>query len=216
MLLVDDGQCQPAELDALLEQRVGTDGDRRLAACQPGASIVALLLREAAREPGHLDAGRREPARELAEGLLGEQLGRRHHSHLGAGFDRLRGSECSHQGLAAADVALKQTLHRLGAREVGGDFTEHTGLCAGRLEACGGEYLARDAASDGQRPRAPGSAAVAVHAHRQLLRQQFIELHASPGGVGAVGERGGVDVGGGRVQQVQALVERRQPEAAEQ
>ena len=79
-------------------------------------ALAALLRRQAAGEPR--DLARRSgssQARELAVVLLGEDFGRRHDRDLIAVLDRLQRGERGDDGLAAADVALQQALHRVGA-----------------------------------------------------------------------------------------------------
>ena len=51
--------------------------------------------------------------------LLGEDLGGRHDRRLPAVLDRLQRGERRDDGLAAADVALQQALHRVRLGEVG-------------------------------------------------------------------------------------------------
>ena len=73
-------------------------------------------------QPGDRHAERREPLAELAQVLLGEDFGGRHHRGLAAGVDRRQAADRRDDGLAAADVALQQTLHRMRLREVAQDL----------------------------------------------------------------------------------------------
>ena len=52
--------------------------------------------------------------------LLGENFGGRHERRLVAVFDRLQRRQRRDHGLAAADVALQQALHRVGLGQVAG------------------------------------------------------------------------------------------------
>ena len=121
MLLVDDGEPQPLEIDALLEKRVRADGELRLAA---GDGLRRRLFRarlEAAGEPAHLHAERLQPVGELEVVLLRQDLGGRHERHLPVVLDGLQGRERRDQRLAAAHVALQQPAHGVRLREVEGD-----------------------------------------------------------------------------------------------
>lgn len=86
--------------------------------------------------------------------LLGENLGRRHESGLIAGFDRLARGECGDDGLATADVALQQTLHGEGLRQIGRDLGDHSLLRAGQAEGKRREQLARERARRTEQRRA--------------------------------------------------------------
>ena len=68
------------------------------------------------------------------EMLARQKLGRRHEGGLRAGLDRGRHGEQRHDGLAAADIALQQAQHAVGAGEIGVDLAKHAGLRAGELE----------------------------------------------------------------------------------
>ena len=104
------------EADLLLDHRVRADDEAGLARRDLRQHLVALLALPAAGEPGDGDAERREPADQLLQVLLGEDLGRRHQRALPAGVDRARRGERGDDRLAGADVALQQAVHRHGAR----------------------------------------------------------------------------------------------------
>jgi hypothetical protein len=122
VLLVDDGQAEAGELHLVLDQGMGADRDRRLASADFCDRRILVLLFQAARQPGHFDAQRRQPGGELAVMLLGEDFGRRHQRRLVAGLDRVQHGQRRDDGLAAADIALQQALHRVRLREVGGNL----------------------------------------------------------------------------------------------
>ena len=65
-------------------------------------------------------------ARHRSHVLLGEQLGRRHDRRLIAVLDREQRGEQRDDRLAAADVALQQTLHAPIAAHVGDDLANRT------------------------------------------------------------------------------------------
>ena len=66
--------------------------------------------------------------------LLGEDLGGRHQRGLSTAADRLHGGQCRDHRLAAADIALQKTVHRLAAGEVARDLMPGTHLSAGECE----------------------------------------------------------------------------------
>src|SRR3989442_279946 len=66
--------------------------------------------------------------------LLGEELGRRHERGLMTRLDHGEGREERHQRLAAADVSLEQSSHRMGPREILLDLGEGPFLRARRAE----------------------------------------------------------------------------------
>ena len=66
--------------------------------------------------------------------LIGQNLGRSHHTGLKA---VVNGEQHRHQGdecLAAAHVALQQPVHLLSALHIGMDLTQHALLCTGQPE----------------------------------------------------------------------------------
>ena len=134
MLLVDDRETEPGELDLLLEERVRPDGDLDLAVGDRGDRRAPLPRRQCAGEPRHLEAERPQPLRELAVVLLGEDLGRRHHRRLPAALDGAHRRGRGNDRLAAADVALKETVHRMGGGEVALDLAPRAGLRTRQLE----------------------------------------------------------------------------------
>ena len=118
VLLVDDRDGEIAQLDALLDQRVRADHD------------VDLLRELALSFPRRTRQQRARHAELLAEigdreeVLLGERLGRRHQRALPAVLDRTQERVERNDGLARADVALQQALHRRGSREIAVDLPD--------------------------------------------------------------------------------------------
>ena len=112
LLLVDDQQAEIAELDVLRQQAVRADDDVDLAGGQIGERSFCSALRPEAAD--HLDAHRK--AREaLLQRLLvlkREHGRRREERDLLAVHDRLERGAHGHFGLAVADVAAEQPVHR--------------------------------------------------------------------------------------------------------
>ncbi len=124
LFFVDDQQSEIAKLDVLRQQSVRADDDVDLAGGEIGDRFFLLLL--GAKAADHLDANRK-PREPLAQGLLmlkGQNRGRREERDLLAVHHRLEGAAHRHFGLAVADVAAQQAIHRRGrfhvALDVGG------------------------------------------------------------------------------------------------
>ncbi len=114
-------------------------------------------------EPGQgLDADREEdhPVAEGLEVLAGQDGGRAEHGHLLAVHDRLEGGPHGHLGLAVADVAAEEPVHRDLALHVGPDLADRAELVVGLLvleglaellvpRAAGGEGVAFDGPAPG-------------------------------------------------------------------
>ena len=66
--------------------------------------------------------------------LLGEDLGRRHQRSLVTGLGGMQHGQRGDDGLAAADIALQQPLHRMRAGQVRGDLAPGAALGGGKRE----------------------------------------------------------------------------------
>ena len=112
LLLVHDEQAEVAELHILREQTVSADDDLDLA----GGEILErrLLLRLGAEPADHVGAyrERREPVLQGLQVLEREHGGRREDGDLLAVHHRLERGAHRHFGLAIADVAAQQPIHR--------------------------------------------------------------------------------------------------------
>ncbi len=80
--------------------------------------LLLLPLRHEAAEHGHLHRERAEPPLEGAQVLLRQHGGRHQHRHLLAVLHRLEGGAQRDLGLAVADVAADQPIHRPAAEHV--------------------------------------------------------------------------------------------------
>ena len=125
MLLVHDGETEPPELDRLLHQGMGADDAADLAARDRRAAGRTLFRFQPRRQQGHLDAERLQQPAERREVLLGENLRRRHDRRLVARLHRRAHGERGDHGLARADVALQQAMHRIRRRHVAADVVPH-------------------------------------------------------------------------------------------
>ncbi len=86
MLLVDDHQSESPELDFLLEQRVRANRDLRFTRREIRQRSSSRGGSAFAGDQRGIQLERRQPGREIASMLLGEQLSRRHHCNLKTRF----------------------------------------------------------------------------------------------------------------------------------
>ena len=118
LLLVDDHQAEVLELDRLAEQRMGADDDVDLAVGEALLDLGELRRRDQARGLRDVD---RKALEALGEGLevLARQQRRRHHDRdLLAVHGGDEGGAQRHLGLAEADVAADQPVHRPAGAEI--------------------------------------------------------------------------------------------------
>ena len=131
LLLVEHDEAELLRHDVAGEHAVGADQDVDLARPEVGQHLLHLGRGPEPRH--HLDPDR-EVAEAVAQGggvLLGED-GRRHqHQHLAAGGGDLERRPHRHLGLAEADVAAHQPVHRLGRLEILLDGVDRDGLVVG-------------------------------------------------------------------------------------
>ena len=121
LLLVDDQQAEVLELDGLAEQRMGADDDVDGAV---GEALLRLGKLRARNEPRGLRDLHREAAEALGEGLgvlAREQRGRHDDRDLLAVHGGDEGRAQRHLGLAEADVAADEAVHR----PAGGQIVQH-------------------------------------------------------------------------------------------
>ena len=113
LLLVDDQEAEVLGADVAREQPVGADQDVDLARLEALQHLFHLRRLAQAGDPVEGEGEVGEALAEGAEVLLGEDRRRRQHHHLlavGGGLDR---RPQRHLGLAEADVAADQPVHRL-------------------------------------------------------------------------------------------------------
>ncbi len=187
------------------------DDQARRAAGDLLQRLRARLALAAAAEPRHFDAQRLQPLHQLGEMLFGQDLGGRHQRALPAGVHGHRRGERGHHGLAGADVALQQPVHRPRAGQVGHDLVDHPALRAGEPERQHAQQLLVQAA---RMRRDLGRAQQRAFRARgelgQLLRQQLLELQALRRRMAAILQRLQRDVGRRVVQGLERHAQRRQ------
>ena len=145
MLLVDNDQAESREVHVFLQQPVRADQDVDAAFGQALDRIRLLARGAKARQfgdlggPGLLDQGK--AVGKVLVMLLGKQGGRTEHRHLlAAGHGDESGAQ-RHFGLAEADVAAHQPVHRLAGAHVG-----HHRVDRGKLVGC---FLEAEAVGEG-------------------------------------------------------------------
>ena len=118
LFLVDDQKAQIPELDRLAEQRMGADHDIDIALGQPLLDLSQFLGRDQAGGLRDIDRKTAKTFGKILAVLPRQQRGRHHHGDLLAlERDRKRRAQ-RHLGLAEADVAADQPVHRTAAFEV--------------------------------------------------------------------------------------------------
>ena len=221
VLLVDDDEAQVGEGHALRQQGVGADDDAGVTtrglgerAAPRGGALRAGEQRDARRPVRRTElAGRRkrtEQRGERAGVLLGEHLGRRQQRRLTAAVDDLQHRAQGDDGLAGADLALQQPVHRRVARQVGGQDRADLRLALRQPERQGGveggqqPAVATGTGHAGQRPG--GGPALGEH---DLQDVGLLEGEPLLGARDVLAPERGVDV-------AQRLLERDQAVAAPQ
>ncbi len=181
VLLVHHREREIAELDLLLEQRMGADQQMDVAEGELFEHFAAFAAALAAGQDRHRDAGGGGERRDGVEMLASEELGRRHQRGLAAAFDDGGGGEQRDHRLARADVALQEPQHALGLGEIGDDVGDRARLR--RRERIGQRLDQLFAQLPGAGRRAAGGTPH-VRAHqseRQLTRQEFVIGEPRPG-----------------------------------
>ena len=113
LLLVDDQQADVLGAHVAREQPVGADQHVDLAGLEALQHLLDLGRLAQPRDPVERERQVGEALAEGAEVLLGEDRRRRQHHHLLAVGGRLDRGAQRHLGLAEADVAADQAVHRL-------------------------------------------------------------------------------------------------------
>ena len=122
------------ELDVLLEQGDGADDDVHLALLDLGEELVAFLARQAAGDEDTPDLAVLEIPLDAEEMLRGQDFRRRHDGDLGLVRDGQQSRVEGDHGLAGADIALQQAVHRRGPAHVLGDLRDAGVLIVGQQE----------------------------------------------------------------------------------
>ena len=133
LLLVDDHQTEPLEVNRLGQQRMGADDNVDLSVLDAFAGLFGLGRGHEARQPPDVDRETLQALDEVGVMLAREQSRRAHQSDL---LTRHRHHERGAKrdlGLAEADVAAHQPVHRLARLEVFEDVLDRSVLVVGLL-----------------------------------------------------------------------------------
>ncbi len=160
VFLVDDDEAEIVERDIALQQAMRADHDVDRARLEPRNDGLLLGSRAEAREVFDAHGPVREPVRKGLGVLLREQ-GRRHqHRDLPPAGDGGEAGAKGDLGLAEADIAANDAVHRAPRAHVGEDGLDRVVLVDGLLEgkrrlegAVGGLVKAEGTALAGRAPR---------------------------------------------------------------
>ena len=183
VLLVDHGDGHFAQIDALLDERVRPDEDLR-------RRRVVLHRARQQRDP---DAELSARILEREEVLLGEGLGRRHQRALLARLDRPEKRVERNDGLARADFALKQPLHRRRLGEIGVDLGDRALLVRRELEGKQLPVAGDELAGVAERRRLLLLATAATPREPDLEHEQLVEGQPPSPALRLLGGPGSVD-----------------------
>jgi hypothetical protein len=133
LFLVHDQQAEVLECHVLRQQPVGPDQDVELAFRHFVERLLDLLRRPEAADHVDCHGEARETLDQRLLVLKGQHRRRREHRHLLAVHDRLERGAHRHLGLAVADVAAEQAVHRRGGFHVPFDVGDGRGLIRRQL-----------------------------------------------------------------------------------
>ena len=133
LLLVDDDQPQILEADVLREESVRPDQNVELPVARALEDVELLLARPEAAETVDADRELRHAVAEGHQVLLRENGGRHQHRHLLPRLHHLERGAHPHLGLAVADVAAHQSIHRAETLQVLSNRLDRFELVGGLL-----------------------------------------------------------------------------------
>ena len=133
LFLVDHDEAEALELDILGQQRVRPDDDVEVARCGAFLHLLGLRGGDEARQPPDLDREAFEPLDEVVVMLAREQGRGTDHRDLHPRHRRDKGGAQRHLGLAEADIADDQPVHRLARGKVGQHILDRAVLIVGFL-----------------------------------------------------------------------------------
>ena len=152
VLLVDHDQAQARELDARLQQRVRAHDERGVARGDALQARPPLGRGQVARDHRNLDPERLDEAAHRRGVLLHEHLGGREQRGLAPALGRAQHRVHCHDGLARADVAEQQPVHRApSAGEIAIDVAHAALLAERQLERQRGVVAPQQLAGPAQR-----------------------------------------------------------------
>ena len=193
LLLVDDQKTEALEGDCRAEQRMGANDDVDGAVGDALLGLGQFLGADQPRGLAHLDRQAGEALREGLEMLARQKRGRHHHRHLETFHGGDEGGAQRHLGLAEADVAADEAIHRAAGGQILGDGVDGRLLVVGLLigEARGElviEPVGRNHGGRGAHLALGGDAdQLASHVEQAALQLRLARL---PGAAAQLVERG--------------------------
>ena len=134
VLLVDNDHAEAVELHVLIQQGVGADQNGYFAVGDALQEFLAAAAFDRAGEQRHLEAQMLQQGAQGCQVLLRQEFRGRHEGGLLAVGHRQQHGEQGDDGLAAANVALNEAVHRKGAAHVGKNLVQHAPLGSGELK----------------------------------------------------------------------------------
>src|SRR5882762_3744605 len=176
MLLINGDKTKPREFHVVFDQGVRADDELRFARSNALEGRGLLRAFQAADQQFHAIARFGENAPRGEKVLHGENFRWSHERGLRTVFDGDHRRLQRNDGLAAADVALEETIHRGGFFQVRGDFGENALLRRRGLERQ--DALQRFAHSVFPQTERDGvflASGLAVQSEAELIHEKFLE-----------------------------------------
>ncbi len=133
LLLVEDDQAEIAETDIGAQESVGADHDVDSTLSEFLEGLLGLTGRDEPGEHTDLDRETGKPPLKGLEVLADEDRCRSENRHLFALEDRFEGGADGDLGLAVADIAAEQAVHRAVRLHVGLDLRDRPFLVVGEI-----------------------------------------------------------------------------------
>ena len=196
VLLVDGDELQVCEGDRFFEQGMCADDDLDLAAGQAAADLFLLACGSIAHQQADLPGSEQavlacQDIDEIAVMLFGQDGGGRHDGGLRPGLVDHGSRQSRHHGLAGADIALQQAVHRLAGFQVEADLVQGFFLGIGQGEGQGGETRFQPGILHFEDAPGYGLPVTPLAQDTRLQEEDLVESQALAGGLeflGRVGE----------------------------
>ncbi len=134
VLFVDDDEAEVGEPHGVFDDGVGAYEDVDGAVEESGMDFAAFSGGGGSCEQPDVDSDCSGESGYGLEVLCGKDFGWSHQACLGAVVDGYEHAQERHESFAAADVALKQTVHLASGGHVGTDFFYDPLLCSGEFK----------------------------------------------------------------------------------
>jgi hypothetical protein len=176
MLLVDHGESELAEGNALLNQRVRADHHVDGAGRELGGDLATFARGRCAGQQREPEPRVFEQTTDIEEVLVGENLRRRHEGNLQAILHRDQRGHQRHNRLSGPHVPLEKAIHRLRTLHVGNNFANRRFLISRELERQHGAHgLSRGIRDDNRARLALGVGASPPQHSPELEQKELFE-----------------------------------------